>query len=68
MAATYDIVLYHVTYLDTTFGLRTLTFNHQETANDFCNQLLVEQCEFVHFYSAKTSTIFLKDESMLYVP
>lgn len=68
MAKHYDYTTYHVTYLDSLYGLRTLTFNHQETANDFCNQLLLEQCEFVHFYSAKTSTIFLKDESTLYVP
>lgn len=68
MSATYDFKTYHVTYLDSLLGLKTLTFNHKETANDFCNELLIQKCEFVHFYENKTCTIFLKDESTLYVP
>lgn len=64
----YEIITFHVTYLDSLFGLKTLTFNNKECANDFCNELLLEKCEFVHFYENKTCTIFLKDESAFYVP
>lgn len=67
MAQNFDSTLYQVTFLDNVFGLRTMTFNHQESANDFCNQLLIEKCEFIHFYKMHTSTIFMKDESSLYV-
>lgn len=68
MANHFDYTTYHVTYVDDLFGLKTLTFTHQETANDFCNDLLVEKCEFIHLYKMQTSTIFMKNESALYVP
>lgn len=67
MAKHNDITTYHVTYLDETFGLRTLTFNSQETADEFCNTLLQESCAFVHLYKNVRSTILFRDEECLYV-
>lgn len=67
MAAKYDFKTYHVTYLDDLFGLKTLTFNNKESANDFCNSLILENCKFIHFYEAATSTIYYNDESSVYV-
>lgn len=64
----HEIITYHVTYLDELFGLKTIKFNQKETANDFCNELLIQRCEFVHFTENKTCTILLKDESAFYVP
>ncbi len=67
MSRIYEIVTYHVTHLDDCFGLKTLTFNHEEAANDFTNQLLETHCTFVHFYETRTVTKYLRDESSLYV-
>lgn len=68
MAQNYDTILYQVIFLDDLFGLRTMTFNYEESANDFCNQLLIENCTFIHFYKIHTCTIFIKDESSRNVP
>ena len=67
MAKHFDYTTYHVTFLDDTFGLKTLTFNNKECAQDFANDLVFKQCEFVHLYQSQVSTIYLKDESVLYV-
>lgn len=67
MAKHFDYTTYNVTFLDDTFGLKTLTFNNKECAQDFANDLVLKQCDFVHLYQSQVSTIYLKDESILYV-
>lgn len=67
MTKHFDYTTYNVTFLDDTFGLKTLTFNSKECAEDFANDLVFKQCDFIHLYQSQVSTIYLKDESVLYV-
>lgn len=58
MSATKTNALYVVEYLDATFGLRKITFNYEESASDFVNQLLSEGCNFINFYKIVCTTLF----------
>lgn len=53
--------LYYVDYLDSTFGMRKVTFNYEESASDFVNQLLSEGCTYLYFYKITSHTLLLHE-------
>lgn len=68
MAATKTNALYIVDCLDITFGLRKITFNYEESASDFVNQLLEEGCTYIHFYKITSQTLFWHESKKEDVP